>query len=436
VRLGGRPDATPSGAATGGEPDRPAAPGVRIVLDARPLQDPDRSPTTAAYLAGLLGAFDARPLPGESFAFLLQADLPDPTEAFGRLEAVGRRLLPPTRLLRSGALTVDPFLLRGAALGAAWRAERGGAAGAVFHAAGGAVPVPILDSLPSVVTLLDLAAWELPEAFQRGDVARFGQRLRARLLRDVAAVMVASPEVAREARRHLRIRRERIRVVPLAPRTEYRGPWGHAPAAEEQARIGLPDRYLVYGGRFDARHDLGTLVDALADLAAAGRPRRLRASVPWPPRVLVVGASPDDRASLARLASQAGPGAGDALAWAQRLPADRLAALVAGARATILPVVSEATGLPALDSLAAATPVVASAVGPLPGIVGAAGILVEPRDAPSLARAIATVWSDDRVHAGLEAAARGRAAELTRTWDDVAAETRAVYADVGVPPRR
>ena len=43
--------------------------------------------------------------------------------------SIGRRLLPPTRLLRSGALTIDPFLLSGASLGAAWRAERGGAAG-------------------------------------------------------------------------------------------------------------------------------------------------------------------------------------------------------------------------------------------------------------------------------------------------------------------
>jgi glycosyltransferase involved in cell wall biosynthesis len=152
--------------------------------------------------------------------------------------------------------------------------------------------------------------------------------------------------------------------------------------------------------------------------------------------VLVVGASPDDRASLARLANQEGPGAVAALAWAQQLPPERLAALVAGARATILPVVSEATGLPALDSLAAGTPVIASAVGPLPQLVGAAGILVEPRDARSLARAITTAWADDRVHAGLVAAARASAAELTRTWADVATETRAVYAEVGVTEAR
>jgi glycosyltransferase involved in cell wall biosynthesis len=107
-----------------------------------------------------------------------------------------------------------------------------------------------------------------------------------------------------------------------------------------------------------------------------------------------------------------------------------LAALVAGARAAILPVVSEAAGLAALEALACGTPVVASAVGALPELVGAAGILVEPRDPARLAVALATVWTDDRVHATLAEAARDRAAGR-RTWTDVARDTRAVYAAVG-----
>jgi len=85
--------------ATAGSGDRP--PGLRVVLDARPIQDPGRAPATARYLEGLLGAFSEEPLGGESFAFLLQSDLADPTLAFTGLDVVGRRLLPPTRLLRS-----------------------------------------------------------------------------------------------------------------------------------------------------------------------------------------------------------------------------------------------------------------------------------------------------------------------------------------------
>jgi glycosyltransferase involved in cell wall biosynthesis len=426
------------------DPGRSAhdVPGVRVVLDARPLQEPDRAPLTAAYLGGLLGAFDAAPLAGESFALLLQSDLDDPTERFAGLTVVGRRLLPPTRHLRSGALTVDPFLLTGASLGAAWRAERGGAAGSVYHAVGGSIP--LASGLPVVVTLLDLAPWELPDAYQSGTVARFGQRLRARLLRDAAAVIVGTDAVASIVRRLLRIRRDRIHVVAFAPRPAFTfwGP-GHdsrdahggetaqrmADPRAERERLGLPDRYVVYSGRYDARQDIGTLMKALAQLAAGERPASLSPDAPWPPRVLFAGASPNDRAALARAAAK--EGVGEVLAYAPRLDDTRLATLVQGARAILLPTVSDSAGFSAIEAIACGTPVVASAVGALPEIVGAAGILVEPRDPGRLASALATAYADDRVHGQLAATARERAETEPRAWADVARETRAVYAEAG-----
>jgi glycosyltransferase involved in cell wall biosynthesis len=417
-----------------GDPIRPVSPGIRVVLDARPLQAPDRAPLAAAYLDGLLGAFDADPLAGESFAFLIGSDLDDATERYTNLEVVGRRQLPPTRLLRSGAMTVDPFILRGAAVGAAWRAERGGAAGAVYHAVGGG-PLPIASGLPVVVTLLDLAPWELPAAFQRSVASRFGQRLRAQILREAAAVIVGSEATARAARQLLRIRRDRLHVVGLAARAEF----GRAPSAESEvvaaalrARLGVTGRYLVLSGRFDARLDLATLLGALAALGAAGRPDGLEEGVAWPPRVLLVGASPDDRASIARAAARRG--VGGSFAYAPGLSVVEVAGLVRGAHAAIVPVVSEAAGLPAIEALACGTPVVASAVGPLPGAIGAAGLLVEPRDPARLAVALADIWTDDAVHASVAALALERAVRETWTWADVARETRAIYAAVGIRP--
>jgi len=414
-----------------GDAARPEPPGIRVVLDARPLQAPDRAPLAAAYLDGLLGAFDADPLAGESFAFLIGSDLDDATERFTNLDVVGRRQLPPTRLLRSGAMTVDPFILRGATVGAAWRAERGGAAGAVYHAVGGG-PLPIASGLPLVVTLLDLAPWEIPAAFQRSVASRFGQRLRAQIMREAAAVIVGSESTARAARRLLRIRRDRVRVVGLAPRVAF----GRTPSAESaaaaatlRARLGVTGRYLVLSARFDARLDLATLLGALAALAAAGRPVGLRDADDWPPRILLVGASPDDRASIARAAARRG--LGESFVYAPGLSVEELAELVRGARGAILPVVSEGAGLPVIEALACGTPVVASAVGPLPELVGAAGLLVEPRDPDRLAVALATIWVDDTVHAGIAALAREHADGDPRLWADVARETRAIYADIG-----
>ena len=402
------------------------------MLDARPLQGPDRAPLAAAYLEGLLDAFDADPLPGKSFAFLIGSDEDDVTERYQHLEVVGRRQLPPTRLLRSAAMTVDPFILRGAAVGAAWRADRGGAAGAVYHAVGGG-PLPIASGLPVVVTLLDLAPWELPGAFGRTVASRFGQRLRAQILRDAAAVIVGSEATARAARRLLHVRRDRLRVIRLAPRAAFpaaRSTDRVAAGAGLRNRLGLPGRYLVCSGRFDARFDLATTLDALAALAAVAAPAGAGSGPSWPPRVLMVGASPEDRAAIARAAARRG--VGEAIAYAPALAAPDLAALVRGARAVLLPVVSEAAGLPAIEALACGTPVVASAVGPLPGLIGAAGLLVEPGDPDRLAVALTTIWADDAVHATIAEAAASRAETDGRTWADVAHETRAVYDEVGI----
>ena len=155
------------------------------------------------------------------------------------------------------------------------------------------------------------------------------------------------------------------------------------------------------------------------------------ASLPLPlPRVLLVGATPDDRAALARAAAR--EGVGELLAYAPRLDDPVLAALVAGARAVILPVVSESAGLAAIEAIAAGTPVIASAVGGLPEIVGSAGILVEPRDPARLSVALEAAWADNVVHGRIADAAAQRASSERRTWSDVALDTRRVYADAGV----
>jgi glycosyltransferase involved in cell wall biosynthesis len=165
-------------------------------------------------------------------------------------------------------------------------------------------------------------------------------------------------------------------------------------------------------------------------VAAGSRPAGLPPEIAWPPRVLVVGATPDDRAALARAA--AGQGVGELLAYVPAVGPAVTAALVRRARAVILPVISDAAGLTAVESISSGTPVVASAVGALPEVVGTAGLLVEPRDAVHLAVALTAISADDVVYGRVADAAMSRASGPRRTWADVAAETRAIYAEVGI----
>lgn len=407
--------------------DAPAGSGTRVMIDLRPLQDADRMPITAAYLGQLMAAFAARPLPGESFVPLTWALRTDPTvslEAQG-LAVAGRRHLPPTgRLLRSAGLTIDPFLLRGAEVGAASEAPGSGSAGALYHTAGGAVPLG--SRLPVVATLLDLAAWELPQLYAQSAAARFGHRLRARVLRDAARLIVTSAATAESARRRIHVAPERIVVIPLAVGAEFRPDAATGDVwARLAARFGLPQRYLVFAGQRDARKDLATLFAALAALSEE-RPAAEPRSAPWPPVLVLPAAETGDASAFARATAQRG-----LLRMVRLLPqlqTDELAALEAGARGFVYPVLSEAAGVPVLEAIACGAPVIATNLGPLPEIVGNAGILVAARDSVRLAAAIRSLWMDDRLHRQLAGAALARAAGPRRSWHDVAQETRAVYA--------
>jgi glycosyltransferase involved in cell wall biosynthesis len=408
---------------------RPARQDVRVVIDLRPLQDAERSPLTAAYLSNLLRAFAATPVDGESFVAILSLGLPDPTESVPGLTVVARRWLPPTKRLGAGAMTLDPFVLRGATIRAS-----GGSDAAVYHVAG--TSLPFGPGMPVVATLLDLAPWELPHVYQASPAARFGERLRARMLRDAANVIVGTTVVARTAARALHLRPDRIRVIPLAADPNLsicEDPEALAASfSREVQRLELPDRYFVTLGRYDARADMPTLLDALALLSRKTRSAALPADCFWPPAVALAGASAEDRAALARAAARRG--LEGRLVYLPPLPPDRLATVIAGARGALRPSVSDASGWSALEAIACGTPVIASSVGALPEVVGAAGVLVEPRDPAHLARALEAIWCDDALDKQLRAAAVAAQAKRP-TWSDVAAETRAVYAEASLASR-
>ncbi len=256
----------------------------------------------------------------------------------------------------------------------------------------------------------------------------FGHRLRARVLRDAARLIVCSPAIAESARRTIHIQPERIAVVPLAADDAF-GPEAAEPERSTalRARLDLPERYLVFSGRYDARKDLGTLFSALSGLRAEAPPRD---GGPWPPIVVLAGAAATtatDVAAMGRAAERFG--VPDLVHLTPRLDPQELATLEAGAMGFVFPCLTEGTGLAALEALAMGIPVVASRAGPLPEIVAKAGIIVEPRDAARLAAALRAIWVDGAVRSQLVRQAAQRAAGPRRTWHDVARETRIVYAE-------
>jgi glycosyltransferase involved in cell wall biosynthesis len=398
-------------------------PGTRVVIDLRLLQEPERAPITASYLRSLLGGYASAPLPGEDLVAILRRFRPDPTvelEAAG-LRIAGRRwVLPTARTLRSLGLPVDALLLRGAE--ARIQPTDPATTGVVFHTAGGAMPTH--SALPVVATLLDLAPWELPERYASTAAARLGHRSRVAGLRRASRIMVASRATADAVVRLLELDRERISVVPLAADD------GFVPGRPEPVRLGrlraihrIPERFLVVGGRYDARSDLPTLLAAVRTLRDRGTGD---ADLPC---LVLVGAAGNDREARTRVTQLAERyGVRDLVRLTPPLPVQDRATLEAAAVGHVQPALSDATGMSAHEALASGVPVICSRTGALPEIVGPAGIIVEPQDAGRLAAALVTLWSGGPVAVQVTRAAQAKAAGPRRRWSDVAHDTRTVYA--------
>lgn len=209
--------------------------------------------------------------------------------------------------------------------------------------------------------------------------------------------------------------------VPLA--TELERALGRAPDAVTPMPAAPPppasdppaDGPVLAVGRLVAEKGHHELVDAVAELRAAGRDLRL----------VIVGDGPE-REPLRRHADERGvplelPGA---------LSPDALEAHYRGARLVVVPSHREGFGLVAAEALARHRPVVATAAGGLTEIVDeTTGWSVPPREVPALAAAIAAALDDPdearvRTRAGAarvaerwgpEALGRAAADELART---------------------
>lgn len=91
----------------------------------------------------------------------------------------------------------------------------------------------------------------------------------------------------------------------------------------------------------------------------------------------------------------------------------------------LLPSTYEGFGLTVLEAMASATPVIASHVGPLPEVLGDAGLLVAPINPMTLAEAVARVLDDTTLRNQL--IERGRLRAMAFTWTETARQTLTVY---------
>ncbi|MEU2026858.1 glycosyltransferase family 4 protein [Streptomyces sp. NPDC016469] len=251
-------------------------------------------------------------------------------------------------------------------------------------------------------------------AHAEGARRRLLHLLERRAVRAAAVVLATSSDLVDRAR--ARGARD-ARLAPVAAPRPARpsGP----PADKVRAELGAMERPLIVAlGTLVPQHGYGTLLDA----AAAWR---LLDPVPL---VAVVGEG-RERAALRRRIT------------AEGLPVELLgdrsdaAALLAAADVAVLPSRWESRSTAAQQALRSGVPLVATAVGGTPELVGDAAVLVPYADAEALAAEVARLLGDPAERDRLAAEGLRQAASWP-TEDDTVAQVLAVYDELARPSAR
>ncbi len=274
--------------------------------------------------------------------------------------------------------------------------------------------------VPIIVSILDVIAQRMPVYRSSPTVQAYAQ-LVARAAHHATSIIAISDFTKQDIMDTLHISAERIRVIHLAPDPRFRT----ATEVEQRGvreKYGLKGRFLLNVGGMDVRKNIATLVGAFAtvyhncgdralQLFIAGDSTRLGTSPVYPDwRPLAETFGVADRIVCARVAEEDLPG------------------LYSAASCFVFTSLYEGFGLTPLEAMACGAPVVCSNATSLPEVVGVAAKQVDARDPEAVAGGI------QRVLESPETAQRLREWGLAHvrnfSWDRVAAETSALYADV------
>ncbi|HLB76225.1 MAG TPA: glycosyltransferase family 1 protein, partial [Candidatus Dormibacteraeota bacterium] len=184
-------------------------------------------------------------------------------------------------------------------------------------------------------------------------------------------------------------------------------------------RFGLPERYVLYVGTIDPRKDLA----------------RLRAAYELLPpdltddsALVFVGRTNRGAERLARQVRQAGPRSH--VISLDYVPREVLPAIYSGASLFCYPSRYEGFGLPVLEAMSCATPVVVSSAEALVELVDDAGVVLRTESVEELTQAMERLLRFDAEQARLRTAglARSRAFSVERLGRETAEVYRQAFA--------
>ncbi|MDE2949747.1 MAG: glycosyltransferase family 1 protein [Chloroflexota bacterium] len=341
------------------------------------------------YIMGIISAMEEYPLAHKVTVFQSRKA----RRALSRRFASANLWTPPHHLLERGALSVE--LLRR-------RLD-------LLHSPD--FIAPMRGARRHVITVHDLSFIHYPEYMTPESRRYYNGQIQASVMRS-DHILADSFATKQDVVDILDVPPEKITVHHLGVEDVFR-PLPRSLTKPVITELDLPESYLLFVGTVEPRKNLVGLARAYRDL---------KLEMPDLPKLLVAGRPGWHFEQLMRDITKVG--INDSLIFRHDISDSQLPALYNHALMLILPSHYEGFGLPALEAMACGTAPIVSNVASLPEIVGDVGILVDPRDLPTISGAMQRVlvdsaWRAAQSEAGIERAKRFRWEAAAQTVLDV-----------------
>lgn len=281
----------------------------------------------------------------------------------------------------------------------------------VYHSPNYILPLAL--TCPAVVTVHDLVYLD-PRLHRLRSHLYLSALTTVAIAKARRVICVSEHTRDRLARRHPEVE-PKLRVVSEGVEARFK-PAGDGSIALLRERHGLERPYVLFVGTVEPRKNLDRLIRAFT--AAA-----LRAELPH--ELVIAGARGwKDRATTVAYAESQ---LHDRIRFLGYVDDSDMPALYSGAELFVFPSLDEGFGLPPLEAMACSVPVLVSAAGALPEVVGDGAELIDPLDESALAAAIERLLVDPAARAAL--AEKGRLRSAAYDWGRVAEQTMRVYEE-------
>jgi glycosyltransferase involved in cell wall biosynthesis len=284
----------------------------------------------------------------------------------------------------------------------------------VFHAPG--YIMPLLTTVPSVVTIHDTIAMQYPEYCLRSNLLHYRMFLPPTVAR-ARRIITTTEYSKRDIVATLGAAADTIDVIPLGVHHSFAPVEDESLVNEVVNRYGLPARIILFVGNLEPKKNIARIIDAFDAL-------RTRVNVPH--ALVIVGRKGWLYKRLVRKVRSLG--LERRVIFLGNVPLPDLVLLYNAADVFVFPSLYEGFGIPPLEAMACGTPVVASNAASLPEVVGDAAITVDPRDTRGIGEAVYAVVTDDGLRRSLREKGLKRARPFT--WERTARKTVEVYRKV------